>query len=539
MEFEKQFPGSTSLFRKSASELVIASGRKFVAKENERYLERLLYLQNAGTIRNQFDDDVWRVHSNIKGASLDFRFDAENYESHAKKKVGLSAEDAKNTLKYYAIGVTGEYILDSIAQDIKTIKAFFVRYGDLNYVIDGDEQNSIEGFLEFIGLSKYATSQIIESIRIQKEKSGGQRELAHLINYLAIDEETSKLYTDPELPIEDFIYWFPIFFWNKVTFVIPLRATEMLVTPLVCIVHRNGKIYIRLRRSLLKGGDAEVFYHVDKDYRVYEYEVPNTLTIQTIEKYLVLTQNHHRRFLFDYDPAVCSNKIMSLSAFNRRLAEFIETHLVRNPDYEFAKYCAGISEFDFVTAGDSRPIAMANLFYQNVGGDICRQLAAHMYLKTSEKYYTNVSQTVLASSIMSIQRKINTQREDISEFKRKKSGNTSLACDDRCSSPYRPKKTGDITDCRKEDHLDECLGCRFYEATVDELEEELKKRKAELDKTSLQLVETVLGKDDAGAIDAAFLHAHTGIVRYRETCDMDIKRMAEEWEKSKNMTTSF
>ena len=115
MASEMQSPGSNSLFRTSVSDLVIASGRKFDPKANERYLERFHYLQSTGTIRSQFEEDVWSAHSNIKGTSVDFRFNADGYDNHAKKRVELTAEDAKKALKLYAIAITGEYILDSIA----------------------------------------------------------------------------------------------------------------------------------------------------------------------------------------------------------------------------------------------------------------------------------------------------------------------------------------------------------------------------------------------------------------------------------------
>lgn len=65
-------------------------------------------------------------------------------------------------------------------------------------------------------------------------------DLSHLINYLAIANEVNDLY-HTEMSMDEFKKWFPIFFWANITFVIPLRATEMLVTPTIpmCLIQFN------------------------------------------------------------------------------------------------------------------------------------------------------------------------------------------------------------------------------------------------------------------------------------------------------------
>lgn len=104
------------------------------------------------------------------------------------------------------------------------------------------------------------------------------------------------------------------------------------------------------------------------------------------------------------------NNMLSLQAFNQLIATFVEENIIGNSRYDFARYAIGIKEFETVTAGDSRPIAMANLYFQKTGEDICRQLADHVNINTSSGYYTNISETIWASSVVQLQKKLDYER---------------------------------------------------------------------------------------------------------------------------------
>lgn len=160
----------------------------------------------------------------------------------------------------------------------------------------------------------------------------------------------------------------------------------MLVTPFDYLEIDDDRVLLRVRRTKLKGGHKQVYYDVDKDYEIFTYSLDGIIKKQVfnnIKMYQEMTSSHIRRFLFDYGE-VFSNHMMSLSGFNNLLKVFIDERIVGNPKYEFARSVCGISEFEYVTAGDSRPIAMANLYFQDAGADICRQLANHMNVTTSE-----------------------------------------------------------------------------------------------------------------------------------------------------------
>jgi hypothetical protein len=351
---------------------------------------------------------------------------------------------------------------------------------------------------------------------------------------MAVENELTDMYGSSTFPDSDFLYWFPVYFWAKITFILPLRATEMLVTPCNCIEYRNGKIFLKVRRTMLKKGTRTVCYDVEKDYKIFSYQIPDSETVRNIEKYKELTASHLRRFLFDYSK-YSINEILSLSSFNLLLAEFVRKNLVDNHKYDYSRFASGIAQFSLMSAGDSRPIAMANLFYQDIGADICRQLADHTNINVSAGYYTNVSNTVLASSIMHLQRKLNRGYNNRQEKKTE----TGLQASSPCSSPKQPLETGDIEDCIAEGHIAECFGCRYYTPSPKNLKKEMQKRQENLDSASRKMIEGMAkGKEILDQMDKLFLDAHTGITRYKTACDEKAEEELKKWQRYKPTQTT-
>ena len=159
-----------------------------------------------------------------------------------------------------------------------------------------------------------------------------------------------------------------------------------------------------------------------------------------------------------------------------------------------------------------------------------------MSLDTSMHYYTNVNATILASSIIGYQRRINADRNELNVLAQvHKATELNGMSTDSCMSPLRPKETGDIRDCGT--HYSDCFGCRYYYPSDNEINDEIKKREKYLDDATREVV-SAMAKLTARSdrdIDELFLHAHTGIARYKEACDVLVEQRYDKWQKRKNI----
>ena len=494
-------------------------------------------LVQEGKLDGAFDDDKWMGHSGVKGFGLDFRIDPDAYKSHIGKEFGISLARMKNMLRCYAVYCTGVYIYQTISRSrVGAVRDFLQCFGDRGFTLTSDEILSVEEFLGFIGTPDRQIRSVLSRIMPVREHRPGQRRLSPVMNYLAIENEVNRIYR--EGPDEEtFRRWFPVFFWVNITFILPLRATEMLVTPKDCLRKTaDGRILLTVRRTRLKKGRRTVYYDVEKDYAESTYEIPDTTTAAVIEEYQRLTAGQERRFLFEYSPLMI-NEMFSLEAFNHLLEAFMKECIIGNPRYEFAKYASGIDEFEIVSAGDSRPIAMANLYFQNAGEDICRQLADHVHINTSSGYYTNISETIWASSVIRLQR----QMEYAGRYAGEQYRNGELAVAGThagCVSERRLMDEEDLYDCVKEGHLEDCMGCRYYRPSTEELREFLEAQKKRADSGAKRVIDfmnnTMKAKKEEKSLEELFLAVQTDACRYRMGCEILAKEKYEEWQGHKN-----
>ncbi len=490
-------------------------------------------------VNGSFADDIWKCYSGVCNFEISFEFDKCSYEKHIGKEFGISFETMKQMLKCYIAYCTGEYVFKTLASDItNVIKSFLCNYKEKNFKLTSTELYHVEDFLAFINTPNYMIDEVIANIKKKMPKKYSARTLSPLIHYLVIENEINRLYNG-NISDEEFLKYFPIYFWCNITFILPLRATEMMVTPYDCLEIHDEEIILKVRRTVLKGGKHRVYYDVNKDYKVFSYhlrEIINTQVFKNIQRYQDMTKNHKRRFLFDYGVSF-SNEMLSLSGFNNLIKMFMDEKIINNTQYEFAKMVSGINEFEYVTAGDSRPIAMANLFFQDAGADICRQLANHMTITTSEGYYTNISETLYYSSILQMQNKINKYSLDeniVSE---------DLILKDKfgCTSPKRLNDKSNIEDCKG--HYEDCFGCKYYSPTDKDIKEYMSERKKKFDgyvkkmQSVLASSNKIKGKDID--IEKLLLEVQTSGARYKESTDVYAIREANQWVERQNSQTIY
>ena len=522
-------------------DIVFYADNQYDKVNRKKYLDVFDDMVACGRLTGNYQDTKWMGYSGVRWFGIDFDLDERAYNTHFGKHFGIPYFKMQDMLKCYAIYNIGTYIFQTINEKVGWIKQLLTTVGEHNIVFPTDAKETLLEFLYYIGTPEKDANDIILRIRFPQTCKAKPRKLSHLINYLAIAHEVDGLYHNALLSNAEFIKWFPVFFWTQVTFVIPLRATEMLVTPFNCIRRDQGKTYLTLRRTQLKGKHRIVHYEVEKDYKDFEYEYGNQWVVEVIEKYQGLTLDHPRKYLFDHSMLMINNMV-SLQSFNLLLAEFVQTFLADNPKYEYAKYATGIKEFDLVTAGDSRPIAMNNLYFLDISADICRQLADHSQISTSYGYYTNVSNTIYCASVMNVQKQINHERRNLNEAyamgsvekKRTKTGSV-------CCSPRQPLITGDIADCQN--HIHECLGCKYYSPSEDELKKAFNSRKEKLDAVSKRLVEYIVDTRDGGNtkidVDKLLLDIPSEAIRFKTASDKVAKEAELKWRRHKNTPMNY
>lgn len=534
--------------------VIFLNEERFSHISESKYNETVEKLKRDGKLR-MVTDDLWRGWTGIKECEIDFSFDEIAYRKHFFNFTSISEKKIKKMMKYYFVMNVDAFIYKGLDTKLDVLKQVITGIGEPGLTISHDHFMWICDFLIFIEIPVKKRTAITNRINfISKHKKTKARVLAPMINYLAIQSEIDRLFSE-NITDAEYVRWFPVYFWVDLTFILPLRATEMLVTPFDCIENKDGIVKIKVRRTMLKKGRRKVFHEVEKDYKIFSYTIPSVSLIEKIEKYQQLTAGHNRKYLFDYGK-YSINEFFSLRSFNELLFEFVDEYLIGNSKYDYSRFASGIEEFEHVTAGDSRPIAMANLYFQNFGANVCRELADHENLETSYLYYENVSQTIEQSAIIRLQKKINLRREDEGQMEmelakmrqmKEHSGvdkaRIKVAEGVYCTDERRIIDPQDITTCRQQHRLKKCIGCTKCEPTEEYIEKEIKKSRKETDKWIKKAFEYL--NDTKRALqrnedmDEIALHAGTFIRRLAEVSDAMAEEKLEKWERRKIIQTRF
>lgn len=487
-------------------------------------------LKSENKIKGTFDDDKWMIYTGLKWNGVIFTFNKDKYYTHLYKYIQLDPDELKIMLKCFAMYCYGEYIAYSIAGNIRAIIKAIETLGEAEFKLMQSEHIALEQFFHFIEMDNMVITKIMQRIKIVKRNDKNIRELKPVINYLAIQDAVLELYSS-NIDEEKFIKWFPIFFWTNITFIVPLRATEMMVTPLNCIKRKDDKVYLVVRRTKLKGKKTtqQVSYDVEKDYQLFEHHIPDIEVVKVIERYIEITKRQNRNYLFTYESHMI-NEMLSLRAFNNLLASFIDEYIIGNSKYDYARYASGINEFEYVTAGDSRPIAMVNMYYSKVGIDIIKQLANHSNVSTSFGYFSNVDEIIEASSIIQFQRRIKNSEVIMNDWIKENTENVQSI--ENCKSFKKAK--GDFSDCDKHHPYDECMGCDKHDPDMTEIEEYLERYKEPTNTASKKAIECFnnllkMKKMDV-TITELFYDVQMNIIRYKTGTDMKAKEKFLQWQ---------
>ena len=493
-----------------------------IQKAKEFFLDK----KAKGVIEGSFEDEMWIGNNQLKKIGISFHVDKNKYYSHGFRQIGVDTSLLGVMLRSFVLlTYEGVYTFQLIQKRTNLLVEFLEKIGEPQYYLSPEDVSAIENFLIFIDLPPERVTKICKLIHKKKARKPSVRMLEKLTTYMVLNDEIEYLY-DNSIDDETFVKWFPVYFWVKLTFVLPLRATETVVTPFDCIQRiSDEQVYLLTRVTKLKRHLLKVYYDVDRDYEIVSYSLDYSYPrvkklIDIIEKYQKLTRDHGRVFLFDYGENNINN-YFSLVSLNNLISKFMDKYIIGNLKYDFVRYETHIEEFNYVTAGDSRPLALQNVYFQDFSLDISRQLAKHMSSQTTSGYIRNISHTIMASSVMKVQKMHMFERE---KKERKENGINTVSTNAKeglCTSLKRIANPQDISDCIEQRCLEECYGCSYYRASENDVKKICKEREILLDKQSERMRKMLSNVDAAKKsginIDYEFLNMQTTMQRFKDS----------------------
>ena len=369
-----------------------------IAKSKARFAA----LKRSGTIiSGEYEDPRWIMSNEvIKNASINFQVNQIHFANTTQKKLKCTLLDYQTAMR---VVITSRFMfsLDTLQNDARVLRKFADK---LTVPKDYAEAQLLADLISLLpGTSEYRTGILrqIDDIPRLVVTTGKQRQLVHYQSYLKLGDIIDQFWATAIT--EEKKKYFPIWFWYKITGVLPLRPTECVLTPRNCIRQDDATNYhLTIRRTKLKGTRQSSEYNIASDYELAEYPIPDKLAIPILD-YIHLTQD---AYLSDIDVLFCKSTQFTIldvtpendhhytySNLRQCLFHFYDNIVRKKLGYSVVADNTQLleHEIEMVRLGDARHIAMVGLAISGGSPTICKELAGHSSILTSAHYYSNLT----------------------------------------------------------------------------------------------------------------------------------------------------
>lgn len=428
----------------------------------------IIYQKRKIILNDSFNDDIWVLSNQKKTVHMNFEISEEKKQKPQGQWLECSTECYRNCIKAYCVFSLGNLGLESLC-DICNVLKKLPKYTQEEILSINKHIHHIIGLLKILPGSCAERDYLIEELeekylrRNLMRRKSNQRYLADFKSYLRFEEILNDFWRYASK--KEKIFYFPIYLWWKLTSILPLRPTELLLTPHNCLdTDGNGNNVLTVRRTKLKGGSEKITYRIEGDYEYKKYIITPELADE-IRVYLKAIENKHHSEI---------NTLFSLEPHYGYL------HMQIQPSYRYYTYnnlyCSLHKFYDEVVRkselkikciklGDTRHLAMVNLIITGGSPVICMELAGHSNIDISSHYYSNISSLV---ECVTLERYRRSKSKSAKISGRSKYGNLISEQKHRISDGWcdvMAVKDGDISECLKasdqDGHIGAC-GCCIH-----------------------------------------------------------------------------
>lgn len=406
--------------------------------------EKFKVFHEKGTILNDaFQDMEWRLTDQKRNFSFQFGYRNDELQALAREKA-MSLLTFINDLKSYIALTIGTTSIENLRTLVKyTIDEvirceFFTKGAVPSGILHG---SPLLAYIELLSLrqGQYVPDDYIRLCRDaytayrtaeKNEKDDPQpATLNEFRSYFLLSDILEEYWTsNRDAGTRWKQYFYPFFLFWTITTVLPLRVTEFCVTPQDCIHMKEGRYYLTIRRSRLKGSsrrDPKIRdYTLEKDYTLHTYEITRAI-YDSILRYKEITAGftHPYGTLFSVDHLLSlgvgnlrtadDKKTFSPLELNTIIKDFVDRvacgmfHLIvvddaelmrRSYDGEDGVYEMEDNEIMAPQAKHTRHLAMINLIIRGCNPMLIKEFAGHEKIQTSEHYFSNIVKTVRCSA---------------------------------------------------------------------------------------------------------------------------------------------
>ena len=394
--------------------------------------------KDAGIIlTGSLDSNKWQLTDEYENCTFNFNISKDDFIEY-ETNLDLSLDDFVFRLKAYILTQLGDINLNTLRQflcDLKKVIAF--SYDDLSYELEDANIHSLQRIFDFFNLIK--TSErcedyryILESIRnnIIIVNSDRKRLLASFNSYFLFEDLIQKFWKESQ-DEDERLFFFPIWYWWRLSTILPTRPREIVLTPRNCLRKQNKEWYLTVRKDNKKGNNKKKTYKIDTDYSLFSFVITEDFA-SDIKWYLDKTSQYERNELNTLFITETHYKRWERSKpYNSRYFTYINLNTCLRYFFEFiVQDYYGYELIDDISRkhlspnqihkfclGDTRHLSLIGVIFSGAPASVAKVLAGHDSIDIGSHYYTNIASFVETQTYRNYKRLTTKERFSLSEYR--------------------------------------------------------------------------------------------------------------------------
>ncbi|MGG1215384.1 hypothetical protein ABHM93_03090 [Micromonospora provocatoris] len=242
--------------------------------------------------------------------------------------------------------------------------------------------------------------------------------------------------------------YYPIKIWWEISMIIPIRTTELTLTPYDCLKKKDNYYYLLVRRTELKGngGKKKVSHTIENDYRLQEIRINKEL-YKLIDEYRQSVDYYDgmnfyndceirpskRKFLFSYRSyfkhienemtkyrigkliKMSGKEYFSAGSLHRLLDNFFIEIASEKYNYEVVSKLENNEELEpnqieLVNPMDTRHFAFINMVLNDIEPLFLKKLGGHDAIESSIHYFSHIDKFIKCFTYSTAKRLVNNKK---------------------------------------------------------------------------------------------------------------------------------
>lgn len=408
----------------------------FSLSDKEKYIEDFEKLKEKGVINknNKFEDEAWIVTISKVSNALHFKINELVFKQITKdREINLSFEEFNIALRRFVLEMIYNHMsIGVMTHFLSYVKRFlektsFLDIDEIDNVkfeeIESQDYSRYNKLMEVLKFMEYEIpieyQELYNETKIKDNKIRKLPRFTSIFKFIDVVEKFKEHATEEEL-----IRYYPIILWHSISFVIPLRPSELLITRYDCVSKKGDKFFIEVNRTTKKGCKNKYrveSFDIENYYRKEKVEISESM-YNEILKYRDFLDKHvpksNKEFLFSVDLYRLGSRNKSRTGINEELLTSTELSYLIDKFYidiiqnKFninitERFSEEISELEgtneisveSLVPYDSRHLAIINLILMGNEHYTVMKLAGHDRIKTTKGYYDHIEEYADAYSI--------------------------------------------------------------------------------------------------------------------------------------------